>query len=156
MTKFRRKLGVFAAHAAILGALAMAYILLFANKTTPENKTIVAVILAVFWIVPMVMAALWLLTEKLTIDDEKVVVKTLFGKKEIAKQNLKKIRVLHGDIALRQADKVCLVPIEVSDEIAEGRGDENYILLTKKDKRIIRFPMDGDNKLLLKKHGWKI
>ncbi len=154
MTKFRRTLGKMAIFAAILGVLIAAYVF-WAGQSALEKRIFVAVIVLVLWIIPTIFCAIYFLTEKLVIDHEKIVVKTLFNKKMIMKENTKAIKVVHGDIALRQNDKVCLVPREVPDEIAEGHGD-NYMLLIKKDKRILRFSIDSDSKLLLKKYGWKI
>lgn len=155
MTKFRRTLGKMAILAAVSGLFAVIYLLFIAVKGVLEDRIAVAIVVCLCWILPAIFVAIYFLTEKLTISSEKIVIKTLLGKKEFLKSNLKGIKLILGDPLLRKDSTVCLVPKEVPDVIMEGRGD-NYVLLTKKDKRIVRFPIDDDSKLLMKKCGWKI
>ena len=155
MTKFKRTLGKMAILAAFSGVFVVIYLLFFVDKTALEDRIVLAVVLGLCWILPTTFVAIYFLTEKLTISSEKIVIKTLFKKKEFLKSNLKGIKLILGDPLLRKDSIVCLVPNEVPDTIMEGRGD-NYVLLTKKDKRITRFPIDDDSKLLMKKCGWKI
>ena len=155
MTKFRRTLGKMAILAAVSGVFMVIYLLFFVDKTALEDRIVLAIVLGLCWTLPTTFVAIYFLTEKLTISSEKIVIKILFKKKEFLKSNLKGIKLILGDSLLRKDSIVCLVPNEVSDAIMEGRGD-NYVLLTKKDKRITRFPIDDDSKLLMKKCGWKI
>ena len=154
MTKFRRMLGYLAIVSTIIGAGLLAYAFLTGPEVSKQDNVVLIVTLSL-WILPSLFAAVWFLTEKLIITNDKIEIRTLFCKKSIAKQNFKKIRILYGDVSFRNSVKVCVIPHDVPDVVVEGKGYSNYELLARKDKRIIRFPLDSVNEHLLKKYGWK-
>lgn len=154
MTKFRKVLRILSILSVLIGISLLAYSFLVGSKASKQD-TIILIVVFSLWILPSLFAAVWLFSEKLTITNDKIVKKNLFGKKAINKGNFKKLKIIYGDAVFKDSTKVLIIPHDVPDSIVEGKGYDNYVLLVRKDKRILRFPLDPNIDALLIRHGWK-
>ena len=71
MTKFRRMLGYLAIVSTIIGAGLLAYAFLIGPEASKQDNVVLIVTFSL-WILPSLFAAVWFLTEKLIITNDKI------------------------------------------------------------------------------------